>query len=103
MLHEIITNDHDWNLIGIEENIMIYTCESISSNYKNRVNGLFNVYTMTLHSSENFFKKFDSAVIKVVSKDHAIEQEFKTIYFDGEVESLIRELNMIYLPTHMGA
>lgn len=102
-MFELITENHDWYLIDVKDNTLIYTCEFNEYSYENRGMGLFNVYTMILHSSGKFVKKFDRAVIKVMSKDHAIEQEIKTIYFDGTVESLIRELNLIYLPTHMGA
>lgn len=97
ILDGIDTGPHDWYLIEMKDNTLVYTNMSHKETYKNRSESLFNVYTLTLFFTTDFIKKPDGAVITVHSSRHAVEQEIQRFYYN-DLENLKRQLESFHLP-----
>lgn len=93
----INTKDHDFYLIEIKDNELIYTNEPSKKTYLNKENSLFNVYTLSVKFSGDYFKHIDSATLKVMSGSHAIEQEIRSFYVTS-FDQLTCELERTSLP-----
>ena len=100
-MNEISTRQHDWFLIEVGNDRLVYTNATSVKMYNDRVNSTHNIYTMTLYFTGIFKKCADKAVIEVHSSSRAVEQEIKIIHFledYGVLNDLVCNLNHMDLP-----
>lgn len=94
---EIKTNTHNFYLIEIKDNELIFTNEADQKRYTYRENSLWNIYTLSVKFYGNYLKQIDSATITVMSDSHVIEQEIRSFYVSS-FDELICELERTSLP-----
>lgn len=100
-MNEINTYQHDWFLIEISPDKLVYTNATSEKIYDNRRDSTNAIYTMTIYFTGTYKKRASEAIIKVHSSSRAIEQETKIIHLHGDynlLDEIIDNLNAMDLP-----